>query len=95
MYTCFLLLKIINLNHAWRSNTMSDIEERKLTGGEKRSKEAKFKKLKKVKGDFVDRYGKDAESVMHAVATKQARALEKTAVQAPGRAPGRIPASPR
>ena len=49
------------------------IEERKLTGGEKRSKEAKFKKLKKVKGDFVDRYGKDAESVMHAVATKQAK----------------------
>jgi len=52
---------------------MSDIEERKLTGGEKRSKEAKFKKLKKHKGDFVDRYGKDAESVMHAVATKQAK----------------------
>ena len=52
---------------------MSDIEERKLTGGEKRSKEAKFKKLKKVKGDFEERYGKDAESVMHAVATKQAK----------------------
>lgn len=52
---------------------MSDIEERKLTGGEKRSKEAKFKKLKKHKGDFKDRYGKDAESVMHAVATNQAK----------------------
>ena len=52
---------------------MSDIKERKLTGGEKRSKEAKFKKLKKHKGDFVDRYGKDAESVMHAVATNQAK----------------------
>ena len=49
------------------------IEERKLTGGEKRSKEAKFKKLKKHKGDFEERYGKDAESVMHAVATKQAK----------------------
>ena len=49
------------------------IEERKLTGGEKRSKEANFKKLKKVKGDFKDRYGKDAESVMHAVATNQAK----------------------
>ena len=49
------------------------IDERKLTGGEKRSKEANFKKLKKVKGDFKDRYGKDAESVMHAVATKQAK----------------------
>ena len=49
------------------------IDERKLTGVEKRSKEANFKKLKKVKGDFKDRYGKDAESVMHAVATKQAK----------------------
>ena len=52
---------------------MSDIEERKLTGGEKRSKEAKFKKLKKHKGDFKERYGKDAESIMHEVATKQAK----------------------
>lgn len=49
------------------------IDERKLTGGEKRSKEAKFKKLKKNKDDFKKRYGKDAESVMHAVATKQAK----------------------
>ena len=60
---------------------MSDIEERKLTGGEKRSKEAKFKKLKKVKGDFADRYGKDAESVMHAVATKQAKNEDKDYTQ--------------
>jgi len=60
---------------------MSDIEERKLTGGEKRSKEAKFKKLKKHKGDFVDRYGKDAESVMHAVATKQAKNEDKDYTQ--------------
>ncbi len=49
------------------------IDERKLTGGEKRSKEAKFKKLKKNKDDFKKRYGKDAESVMHAVATNQAK----------------------
>jgi len=47
--------------------------ERKLSGGEKRSKEANFKKLKKHKGDFEKRYGKDAESVMHAVATKRAK----------------------
>src|SRR6056300_191454 len=60
---------------------MSDIEERKLTGGEKRSKEAKFKKLKKVKGDFEERYGKDAESVMHAVATKQAKNEDKDYTQ--------------
>ena len=61
-------------------NNMS-IEERKLTGGEKRSKEANFKKLKKVKGDFKDRYGKDAESVMHAVATKQAKNEDKDYTQ--------------
>ena len=50
------------------------IEERKLTGGEKRSKEANFKKLKKNKKDFVDRYGKEeGEGVMHAIATNQAK----------------------
>lgn len=49
------------------------MNERKLTGGEKRSKESHFKKLKKHKGDFEKRYGKDAESVMHGVATKRAK----------------------
>ena len=49
------------------------LSERKLTGGEKRSKEAHVKKLKKHKSDFVDRYGKDAESIMYAVATKRAK----------------------
>jgi len=47
--------------------------ERKLTGGEKRSKETHFKKLKKHKSDFVDRYGDEAESIMHAIATKRAK----------------------
>lgn len=49
------------------------VTERKLSGGEKRSKEAHFKKLKPHKDDFEKRYGKDAESVMHAVATKRAK----------------------
>ena len=49
------------------------LNERKLTGGEKRSKETHFKKLKKHKSDFVDRYGDEAESIMHAVATKRAK----------------------
>lgn len=50
------------------------LSDRKLTGGEKRSKAAHFKKLSKhAKSDFVDRYGKDAESIMHAVATKRAK----------------------
>ena len=57
---------------------ISDVNmERKLTGGEKRSKEANFKKLKKHKKDFKKRYGDDAESVMHAVATKRAKNEEK------------------
>ena len=48
--------------------------ERKLTGGEKRSKEAHYKKLKKHKGDFIDRYGKeDGEAIMHAIATNRAK----------------------
>ena len=50
------------------------VDERKLTGAEKRSKEVNFKKLKPELDDFKKRYGKDAESVMHAVATKQAKA---------------------
>lgn len=52
----------------------SNIGERKLTGGEKRSREANVKKLKKHKGDFEDTYGKDkGEQVMYAVATKRAK----------------------
>ena len=52
----------------------TEVDERKLTGAEKRSKEVNFKKLKPELDDFKKRYGKDAESVMHAVATKQAKA---------------------
>ena len=29
--------------------------------------------MKKVKGDFKDRYGKDAKAVMYATATKMAK----------------------
>lgn len=50
------------------------VDERKLTGGEKRSREANVKKLKKHKSDFEDTYGKDkGEQVMYAVATKRAK----------------------
>jgi len=49
------------------------MHERKLSGGEKRSRESHVKKLKKHKGDFEKRYGKDAESVMYALATKHAK----------------------
>lgn len=51
----------------------SDLPERKLSSGEKRKRETNVKKLKKHKGDFEKRYGKDAESVMYAVATKRAK----------------------
>jgi 5'(3')-deoxyribonucleotidase len=51
----------------------SEMAERKLTGGEKRSKESHFKKLKKHKDDFKKRYGDEAEQVMHAIATNRAK----------------------
>ena len=50
---------------------LPDLDERKLTKGEK--KEKVVKGMKKSKGDFEKRYGKDAESVMYATATKIAK----------------------
>ena len=56
----------------------TDQLERKLSGGEKRSKEAHFKKLKKHRAKFVDRYGKkDGEAVMHAIATNRAKGVKE------------------
>lgn len=49
------------------------ISERKLTKGEKISKEAHVKKLKKHSDKFEDQYGKDGKSVMYAIATKRAK----------------------
>jgi len=50
-----------------------ELDERKLTKGEKKEKEEVVKGMKKSKGDFEERYGKDAESVMYATATKIAK----------------------
>ena len=47
--------------------------ERELTGPEEKEKEKIVKGMKKNKKDFKKRYGKDAESVMYATATKQAK----------------------
>jgi len=59
------------------SNNDEDTQiERKLSGEEKKNKEHNVKKLKKHKGDF-SKYGKDAESVMYAVATKSAKKGKK------------------
>jgi hypothetical protein len=48
-------------------------DERSLTKGEEGKKEKYVKGMKKAKGDFKKRYGKDAEAVMYATATKMAK----------------------
>jgi hypothetical protein len=47
--------------------------ERTLTKGEEKNKEKYVKGMKKAKGDFEKRYGKDAKAVMYATATKMAK----------------------
>lgn len=47
--------------------------EKKLTKPEKKEKEKVVKGMKKDKAGFNKRYGKDAESVMYATATKIAK----------------------
>lgn len=43
-----------------------------MTSAEKKEKETLVKGMKKSKGDFKKRYGKDAKAVMYATATKRA-----------------------
>jgi len=54
------------------SAKVDKINERKMTSSEKDKKEKYVKGMKKVKGDFTKRYGKDGKSVMYATATKMA-----------------------
>jgi len=49
------------------------LSERSLTKGEEKEKERLVKGMKKNKSDFKDRYGDDAEAVMYATATKNAK----------------------
>ena len=49
------------------------LNERSLSGGEKKEKERVVKGMKKSFSDFRKRYGKDAKSVMYATATKMAK----------------------
>ena len=49
------------------------LSERTLTKGEEKEKERIVTGMKKNKSDFKDRYGKDAEAVMYATATKNAK----------------------
>ena len=49
------------------------VDERELDKGEETEKERIVKGMKKNKSDFKKRYGKDAEAVMYATATKMAK----------------------
>ena len=51
----------------------AQLSERSLTKGEEKEKERLVKGMKKNKDDFKKRYGKDAEAVMYATATKRAK----------------------
>ena len=51
-----------------------------MTSSEKKEKETLVKGMKKAKGDFKKRYGKDAEAVMYATATKRAMGEKLDAV---------------
>jgi len=55
------------------ANEVEPVDERSLTKGEEKDKERIVKGMKKSKGDFKDRYGKDADAVMYATATKMAK----------------------
>jgi hypothetical protein len=52
------------------------VKERELSKGEEKEKERIVTGMKKNKSDFKDRYGKDAEAVMYATATKNAKKNE-------------------
>jgi hypothetical protein len=55
------------------ANEEVKLDERSLTPQEESEKEDYVKGMKKSKSDFKKRYGKDAESVMYATATKMAK----------------------
>ena len=61
------------LNRFLKATGAKEIDERKLTPTEKEKKEDIVTGMKKSKSDFKKRYGKDAESVMYATATKIAK----------------------
>jgi len=54
------------------------LNERELSQGEEKEKERIVKGMKKNKDDFKDRYGDDAEAVMYATATKNAKNKKTT-----------------
>ena len=62
-----------NINWKYHPELKESVEERSLSKGEEKEKERIVKGMKKAKGDFKDRYGKDADAVMYATATKLAK----------------------
>ena len=59
--------------HGYENGEDKEVYERTLSKGEERKKESIVKSMKKNTADFISRYGKDADSVMHATATKVAK----------------------
>jgi hypothetical protein len=57
----------------YKDQLRNRLAERKLTKGEEKKREKNVKGMKKNTADFKKRYGKDAESVMYATATKNAK----------------------
>jgi hypothetical protein len=71
-------MQLVKPGNMWRYDHDSlgrkkEVEERTLTKGEEKKKEKNVKGMKKNKGDFEKRYGKDAKAVMYATATKMAK----------------------
>jgi hypothetical protein len=60
-------------NRAMLDVIRQEIKERTLSDEEKGKKEKYVKGMKKAKGEFDKRYGKDSDSVMNATATKMAK----------------------
>ena len=57
------------------------LSERELTKPEENERERIVKGMKKAKGDFKDRYGDDAEAVMYATATKNAKKNAESSIK--------------
>ena len=71
-----IMLRNDNLIFSKETNRITKLKERPLTKGEEKDKEKIVKGLKGSKSDFKKHYGKDAEAVMYATATKRAKLKE-------------------
>lgn len=67
--------------NAAADSMQESIKERELTKPEENERERIVKGMKKAKGDFKDRYGDDAEAVMYATATKNAKKNAESSIK--------------